>query len=68
MVGFSHRSQTEPIYREWIARMSDDDLHREVRARMFLLRTSIPFAYTEDLWKQECIEDELRGRRRVMKR
>ena len=60
MVGFSHRAQTEPIYCDWIAGMPDEELHREFRAKLFLLRTSIPGPYTEDLWKRECIEDQLR--------
>jgi hypothetical protein len=43
-------------------RMSEDALDRELLARLFLLKTTIPGPYTEDLWKRECLRDEFERR------
>jgi len=65
MVGFGHRRQCEPVYRQLLTKLSDDSLDRELRHILWLLKNTPDGPHCEDVWKHDCLKDEFRKRGRI---
>jgi hypothetical protein len=62
MVGFGHRRQREPVYRQMLAKLSDEELHRELSRVRLLLKNTRNGPHCEDVWKHECLKHEFSKR------
>jgi hypothetical protein len=65
MVGFGARKQCEPLYRQLLAKLSDEALDRELRHVCWFLKNTPDGPHCEDVWKQDCLKEEFRKRGRI---
>ena len=62
MVGnIVHRDFAEPIFRESLKRLDDQELAATARTWVWL-RESALFSYDEDTWRCECVKQECEER------
>ena len=62
MVGFGHRRQCEPVYRQMLAKLSDEALDGELSHIRLLLKKTRNGPHCEDVWKHECLKHEFSKR------
>ena len=62
MVGFGHRRQREPVYRQMLAKLSDEELNQELSHVRSLLKNTPNGPHCEDVWKHDCLTNEFSKR------
>lgn len=64
MVGLYNRLAEEPIFREYLQELDDDQLGRVARQYVFLCETALHGPWDIDVWKRDAARDEFQRRHR----
>jgi len=60
-----HRKWCEPVYRQLLAGMTDEELDRELGCIRSMLKTTPKGPHYEHVWKHDCLKHEFTRRGRI---